>query len=342
MKRMIKEKIEEMRPHAFEKKVLEREKAKGVPNVDLFYQKTTSEVEDINLAVIRRDMKRKGEDITTAEMEEIGKIVKVKDHMIPVSIYKRKDTKEKANAVLFLHGGGFIGGDVATKENQCKYLAEQSGAVVVSPEYRLAPETPYPGAIEDVMGTLEWMVEYAECLGIHKDKIAILGESAGGTLAANCCLRDQKGSIKLALYIYGAFDLAAAEETDYHWDYSLYDMVDDQEQKDYIMNRLFRFKELTTSVDALYVLDGTSIKDEGVSPFYAKDLSHMPKTVMIEAEFDYYRICNEEFAKRLEAAGVDTEIIFYEGLDHGFFDRLGSLPQTADCIDELAKRIKEM
>lgn len=342
MNRVVKEKLEETRSHAFEKKVLEREKAKGKPNVDLFYQKTISEIDDVDLAAIRRDMKREGEDITIAEIEEIAKIVKVNDHMISVSVYKRKDTKKEANAVLFLHGGGFVGGDVATKGNQCKYLAQQSGAVVVSPEYRLAPEAPYPGAVEDVMGTLEWMIESAAELGIDKDKIAISGESAGGTLAANCCLRDKEGRIKLALYIYGAFDLAAAEETDYHWDYSLYEMVNDQEQKDYIMNRLFRFKELTTSVDALYVLDGTSIKDENVSPFYAKDLSHMPKTVMIEAEFDYYRICNEEYAKKLEKAGIDTEIIFYEGLDHGFFDRLGSLSQTADCIDEMAKRIKEL
>lgn len=342
MNRIIKEKLEETRPHAFEKKVFEREKAKGEPNVDLFYKETTSNIDDVDLAVIRRDMKREGEDITTDEIVETAKIIRVKNHMISVSIYKRKDTEEKAAAVLFLHGGGFVGGDVPTKGNQCKYLAQQSGAVVISPEYRLAPETPYPGAIDDVMGTLDWMVENAEELGIDADKIAISGESAGGTLAANCCLRDKEGRIKLALYIYGAFDLAAAEETDYHWDYSLYEMVDDREQKDYIMNRLFRFKELTTSVDAMYVLDGTSIKDENVSPFYAKDLSHMPKTVMIEAEFDFYRICNEEYAKKLEAAGIDTEIIFYEGLDHGFFDRLGSLPQTADCIDEMAKRVKEL
>lgn len=342
MKQIIKKKLEETRPHAFEKKVLEREKAKGAPNVSLFYQKTTSEVDNIDLAAIRRDMKREGGDITTAEVEEIAKIIPVGNHMIQVSVYKRKDIKEKANAVLFLHGGGFVGGDVATKGNQCKYLAEQSGAVIISPEYRLAPETPYPGAIEDVMGTLEWIVENDGYLGINKDKIAISGESAGGTLAANCCLRDKKGRIKLALYVYGAFDLAAAEETDYHWDYSLYDMVDDQEQKDYIMNRLFRFKELTTSIDALYVLDGTSIKDKNVSPFYAEDLSRMPKTVMIEAEFDYYRICNEIYAKKLDEAGVDTEVIFYEGLDHGFFDRLGVLPQTADCIEEIAKRVREM
>ena len=63
---------------------------------------------------------------------------------------------------------------------------------------------------------------------------------------------------------------------------------------------------------------------------------------MIEAEFDYFKICNEEFVKKLEEQGKDVDVIYYEGLDNGFFDRLGSLQQTQDCIDEIAKYIKEM
>ena len=108
------------------------------------------------------------------------------------------------------------------------------------------------------------------------------------------------------------------------------------------MNRLFRFKELTDYMEELYVQNGYSTKDGDVSPLYAEDLSRMPKTLMVEAEFDYFKICNEEFVKRLTKAGKDTEVILYEGLDHGFFDRLGSLPQAQDCIDEIAQRVKAM
>ena len=82
--------------------------------------------------------------------------------MIEITIYERKDQEgsdQKRNVMLFVHGGGFIGGDVKTKGNQCRYLAQQSGAVVISPEYRLAPETPYPGAEEDVLGTIDWLEE---------------------------------------------------------------------------------------------------------------------------------------------------------------------------------------
>lgn len=224
--------------------------------------------------------------------------------------------------------------------NQCRYLAEQADAVVISPEYRLAPETPFPGALDDVMGTLDWITEHTEELKIDEDKIAVMGESAGGTLAANCCLRDQKERIKLAVYIYGALDLTPAEKTPYHWDYSLYDMYEGQ--KDYIMNRLFRFKELTDYMEDLYVQNGYSTMDGEVSPLYAEDLSKMPKTLMVEAEFGYFKICNDEFIKRLTEAGIDTEVILYEGLDHGFFDRIGSLPQAEDCIREITERVKRL
>ena len=108
------------------------------------------------------------------------------------------------------------------------------------------------------------------------------------------------------------------------------------------MNRLFRFKELTDYMEDLYVQNGYSTMDGEVSPLYAEDLSKMPKTLMVEAEFDYFKICNDEFVKRLTEAGINTEGILYEGLDHGFFDRIGSLSQAEDCIREIAERVKRL
>lgn len=336
----IKEKKEETIPHAFEKKVLEREMAKGDPKVDLFYKRNQTNIEDLNLTGLRTDMKREGKDITSEEIEEIQKLISVEDHMIQITIYKKKRMESNRKAILFIHGGGFFGGDVATKGNQCRYLAEQSDAVVISPEYRLAPETPYPGPLKDVMGTLDWIECHAQDLGIDMEKLAISGESAGGTLAVNCCLLDTKRRIKLAMIIYGALDLLPAEETKYQWDYSKYEMY--PEQKDYIMNRLFRFKEMTEFIEKLYVCNGYKAEDGNISPVYADDVSLMPKTVMIEAEFDYFKLSNEEFVKKLEEHGKEVEVILYEGLDHGFFDRLGVLPQTADCIKEMARYVKAM
>lgn len=340
MHMVIKPKLEETKPHAFEKQVLVREMAKGEPRVSDFYRRAEMSCKDIDLFTLRPSMKRLGEDITTEEIQVINKIIPAGDHMVPVQIYKREDAVGRKKAMLFVHGGGFFGGDVEGKANQCKYLAEQADIVVVSPEYRLAPETPYPGAVCDVMRTLEWMVEASEELGINADKIAISGESAGGTLTGNCCLLDKGRYIKEAFYIYAAVDLVPADKTPYHWDYSLYQI--DEEQKDYIMGRLHKFKEVTEIMEQLYIQNGDLARDGRVSPFYAEDFGKHPKTVMINAEFDYFRICDELYAKKLEEAGVDVEIILYEGLDHGFYDRLGALPQTADCIEEIAKRMKEL
>ena len=135
MDRVIKEKIEEKRPYYFEKKVIEREMGKGAPRVDEFFKPNETVLEDIDLAQIRIDMKREGEDITTDEIVETTKIIPITDHMIEITIYERKDqsdSKDKRKVMLFIHGGGFIGGDVRTKGNQCRYLAQQSGAVVIS------------------------------------------------------------------------------------------------------------------------------------------------------------------------------------------------------------------
>ncbi len=338
---IIKEKREETTPHTFDRKVLEREKAKGKPEVDLFYKTDKTPVENINLVEMREGARKKGEDITTEPIEIYTKIVPVKSHRILVHFFRKKEEPLKQrNAVIFLHGGGFFGGDVETKEYQCKYLAEQSDALVIAPEYRLAPETVFPGQIDDVMATMNWICSHGEALHIDTEKIAVAGESAGGNLAASCCLLDKEHKIKLSLLIYAALDLVPADRTQYHWDYSKYPM--DESQKEYIMNRLCRFKQMAYTMEKLYLPEEIDSSDERVSPVYAKDVSDFPKSVIIEAEFDYYKLCNDEFIKKLEAAGKEVDVICYEGLDHGFFDRLGTLPQTADCINEMARYIKMM
>ena len=95
MKICVKEKLEEITPHAFEKKVLEREMAKGEPRVGMFYQKNQIPSEDLDLALLRTEMKREGEDITTSEIWEISKIIKVKDHMINIHIYGERTPERK-------------------------------------------------------------------------------------------------------------------------------------------------------------------------------------------------------------------------------------------------------
>ena len=99
MKKVIKKKLEETKQHAFEKKVLQREKAKGAPRVGEFYKENDILLEDIDLGQIRIDMKREGEDITTEEIIETTKIIPLKDHMIEITIYERKDQKDSKEKI---------------------------------------------------------------------------------------------------------------------------------------------------------------------------------------------------------------------------------------------------
>lgn len=139
-----------------------REKAKGKPRTDLFYQKNQTKIENLNLIQMRGEMKRPGKDITTEEILEIPRLVNVGDHKISIIIYRKKKMVSNAPALLFIHGGSFFGGDVETKRNQCRYLAEQSDAVVISPEYRLAPEALFPSQIQDIMAVLDYITDHAE------------------------------------------------------------------------------------------------------------------------------------------------------------------------------------
>lgn len=318
MDRIIKKKLEERRNHAFEKKVYEREIAKEIHSD--FYDDYDSNSEDIDVLEARKNVAI-GVDISTMPIECINQNIYVRNHYVPVRFYQSNHKKDKA--IVYIHGGGFVSGSVESKDAQCKYLAQQSNATVVSIEYRLAPETMFPGALEDCLGVIDYLSNAYE-------KIIVGGDSAGGNLAALCMAKDTR--ISYGFLIYAALDLSSYKDS--NWDYSFYEM--EESQKEWIQNRLYRFRNLAIDMKKLYLPQGVNTKDPEVSPLYIDDCSNFPPVLMIEAEFDYYRICNEEFEKKLP----NCEVIYYEGLDHGFFDRIGQLEQTKDCIDEIAKRIR--
>lgn len=296
--------------------------------------------EYIPLEEFRSQMGSVNIDITETHIDTYQRLIKIKDHYINVHIYHNNDKLKNKQAVVFFHGGGFFGGSTKALDNQCKLLAEKSGGVIISAEYRLAPENPFPCAVEDCMGTIEWVHNNDELLGIDKNKIAVAGESAGANLATVCSLNDTKNIIKLLMIIYSAVDFTKVEDTFYKWDYSLYDML--EEHKPYIITRLNRFKDLNIIANKLYIQNGISINNPNVSPIFSNNLGNLPKTIIIEGEYDLFRISNDVFAKMLKENGVDVQIIRYLGMDHGFYDRIGSCPQTEDCIIEMANAVKDM
>ena len=107
-----------------------------------------------------------------------------------------------------------------------------------------------------------------------------------------------------------------------------------------MITRLNRFRNLNAVLQNLYITSDSEIKNPAVSPLYTSDLSNLSNVLIIEAEYDYFRLSNDIFAEHLITSNIPCEIIRYQGMDHGFYDRLGYCEQTKDCILEISKRIR--
>lgn len=320
-------------------RVLARVKDRGEPDISLFYQNEREDICLIPLEEYRSQMGFPNEDLTEGEVPVKTRLIPVDNHYINVHIYGETGMGQEKPTVIYFHGGGFHGGSAATLDHQCQLLAEKSEGIVISADYRLAPENPFPAGLDDCMGTIEWVCKNFRELGTDPRNINVAGDSAGANLAVACCLKDHEKRIRRVMSIYGALELGLAEETPYGWDYSLYGI--NEEQKDYIMGRLYRFKKMMQIANPLYLQGRISPSEPLVSPLYAENLENLPPVVIFEAEFDYFRICNDLFAQKLLTRGKQVEVIRYAGMDHGFFDRLGTHPQTEDCILEMARYLRK-
>jgi acetyl esterase/lipase len=257
---------------------------------------------------------------------------------IPVRIYSPRKSG-RMPAVVFFHGGGFIGGSLKTVENPCKALAEKAGALVVSVDYRLAPEFPYPAGLSDCFDAVTWVYGEARELNIEKKRIAVAGDSAGGNFAAACAIMDRDrrtGMIALQALIYPTVDLVCRPREDYVWDLSEYDIRDHRELIEGMLLAMRRDVEFLRSA----YLRGRDPADPLVSPLYLADAAGLPPTLILTAEYDALRLEAEAFARKLTKASVRTRLIRYCGMDHAFLDKIGLYPQAEDCVEEIAMEVR--
>lgn len=233
--------------------------------------------------------------------------------------------------LLFVHGGGFTIGDLDGYDWQCRLLCRELGAVVVSYDYRLAPESPWPAAVDDVQAALEWAMGNVERLGGDRDRIAIGGDSAGGNLSAVAAhaWRGNEPALAAQLLLYPATDLsgeldgelpASVRENGEGYFLTLDDM------------RWFRSN---------YVGDADAA-DVRVSPALADDLSGLPPAVVATAGFDPLRDDGEGYAEALAAAGVEVIDLRYPSLIHGFF-ALGPISErAAEASAEVCRALRHL
>ncbi|MGH3568641.1 MAG: alpha/beta hydrolase [Pseudonocardia sp.] len=252
---------------------------------------------------------------------------------IPVRTYRPSGSPEPAPGLIYLHGGGFVLGDLDTVHSSATRIADQVGAVVVSVDYRLAPEHPFPAGLEDCYATLEWTAGHAGELGIDPTRIGVGGESSGGGLAAAVTLlaRDRGGPRV-------CFQCLMSPELD--------------DRLDTVSARSFtdtpKFNRANAVASWTYYLGklgepGSSGVPDHAAPGRAVDLSGLPPAFVSVCEFDPLRDEDIIYAHRLIQAGVKTELCYYPGTFHASFtisDATVSQKMIADQIDALRRGLR--
>ncbi|MBW4030966.1 MAG: alpha/beta hydrolase [Acidobacteria bacterium] len=229
---------------------------------------------------------------------------------VKVRVYSRHGLPTPAGAMLFVHGGAFVFGDLELEHDRCMYYAAHADALIAAVDYRLAPEFPYPAAHDDVWLALEWLVDAADELGVDVKRICLGGASAGGSLAQGVALRsrDEAGPVVAAVMLMypvlddrGTTASMASFEVYEPWDAS-------------------RARKMWP----LYLGHGDDAPAYA-APARAQDLRRLPPTFVMSCEEDPLRDEDLAFAQRLIDAGVSVELHHYRGTYHAF-DVIG--PQT--------------
>jgi acetyl esterase len=267
----------------------------------------------------------------SAKPEPVAKVenltIPEPDEQIPVRIYTPQGNGPFP-VLVFFHGGGWVICDLDTHDNLCRSLTNRACCVVVSVDYRLAPEHKFPAAVEDAYAATQWVANNANRINGDPARVAVGGDSAGGNLAAVVAIlaRDRNGPrLVYQLMIYPVTNVSAAD-TDSHRDYA----------DGYFLDRgdgeWFCYNYLNCEADRFNPL---------VSPLLAPDLSNLPPALVITAEFDVLRDDGESYAKRLKEAGVPVKYTRYKGMIHGFMSMEGLLDQARNGIEEASAALRQ-
>ncbi|MCK9503415.1 MAG: alpha/beta hydrolase [Porticoccaceae bacterium] len=242
-------------------------------------------------------------------------------------LYQHSESQGRRPAILSLHGGGFVAGTAQREDAVMRQMAADVGAVIVSVDYRLAPETPFPGALDDSYAALAWLHMNADALGVDKNRIAVRGVSAGGGLAAGLALltRDR-----------GEFPIA--------YQLLIYPMLDDRTQAHPCAGRHVWPIEANGFGWRSYLGADVVPGSAAVSPYAAaaraENLAGLPPTFIAVGSIDLFVDEDLHFARDLIRAGVPTELHLYPGAYHGF-NLIESAAVTGAFQQDVSRALKK-
>ena len=245
---------------------------------------------------------------------------------IPVRVYT-PEGRAPFPVLVYFHGGGWVIGNLETHDGVCRHLANAAGTVVVSVDYRLAPEHPFPASGEDAYAATRWAAADAAVIGGDAKRIAVGGDSAGGNLAAVVSLmaRDRGGPpLVFQLLVYPVTDAPSANAASYRENAEGYFLT--AKMMHWFWNH--------------YCGKNPDLSDPYLCPLRAKDLKRLPPALVVTAEFDPLRDEGEAYAARLREAGNQADLKRYAGMIHGFFGMGPLLTKAREATKEAASALR--
>ncbi len=246
---------------------------------------------------------------------------------IPARGYLPTDDPRDLPTIVYYHGGGWVIGDLDSHDAVARALCNRAGMSVLSVDYRLAPEAKYPAAAEDAYAAVAWINSMYDQQGGRDDRIAVAGDSAGGNLAAVVAqmARDRGGPrIDAQVLIYPV--------TDFNF-----------ETESYKVNGRGEYGLSEAAMRwfwDLYLNDDSEGAQPYASPLQADDLSNLPRSLTITAEYDALRDEGEAYAAALSAAGNQSSCTRYDGVIHGFVSAFAAVPEGNQALDQIAAELR--
>ncbi len=245
---------------------------------------------------------------------------------IPMRLYRPGDLEEPLPVLIYFHGGGFVIGSPDTHDIPCRRLSLGGACLVVSVDYRLAPEHPFPAAVDDAWAATRWVVAHATDLGGDPTRVAVGGDSAGGNLSAIVChlaKRDGAPELVYQLLIYPGTDLTCGlgSHESLGEGYRLTTQL-----LDWFMEHYFG--------------QGGDRRQLTASPLFADDFTELPPALVLTAGYDPLKDEGRAYADKLRGAGVETEFVEYGGMIHGFITMGGFLDATDEALGVCAAALR--
>lgn len=279
---------------------------------------------------------RAGEEAQVPAFEDRHPVAHVADRVVPtpagdVPIRVYSETEAATGAIVYIHGGAYFLGSLNTHDHIARQLATATGLRVFSVGYRLAPEHPFPAAIDDVTGVVEWVLASGASAGWDGTTLALVGDSSGGTLAT---------VVASALH-----DRGIDRVTHQVLYYPSVDLDLDPDRYPSMVENAVGYGMETAGIapfNQFYFDGGADPQDPRVSPIKRSDLSGLPPALILTGEFDPMRDEGELYGRRLHDAGVRTVVHRYEGAGHGFVQHFSWLPEYGAAFGETAAFLKDV